>query len=100
MSNSFAILFLWSEITRKELPMKRRPKSAGKLVVLQNSDPIQVETAQIQNRVRERAYELSQTRGHSERHVDDWLSAESEIISVPPAEMIEKEGVYQVRFAV
>ncbi len=80
--------------------MKRLPKSAGKVVVLENSEPIRVETAQMESRIRERAYELSQTRGHSGRHVEDWLSAESEIRSVPPAEVIERNGEYQVRLAV
>ena len=79
--------------------MKRELKSAGKLVVLENSDPIFAETEQIKNRIRERAYELSQLRGHSGRDVDDWLSAESEIMSIPPAEMIEKNDTYQVQLA-
>jgi HSP20 family molecular chaperone IbpA len=99
-TDSFAILFLLPELPRKEISMKRPPKSAGKLVVFENSDPIQAETAEVQNRIRERAYELSQTRGHAGRQVEDWLSAESEIISVPPAEMIERNGEYQVQLAV
>lgn len=80
--------------------MKTTRKSAGHLVILDNSDPITEETERIQSRIRERAYELSQMRGHPGREMDDWLSAESEVMSVPPAEMIEKEGVFQVRFAV
>jgi len=82
------------------MPMKRRPKSAGKLVVLENNYLISAEMEQIQSRIRERAYELSQLRRHSGREVDDWLSAESEIISVPPVEMIEKEGAYHVQLVV
>src|SRR6266850_2827062 len=80
--------------------MKRQTKSAGKLVVLRNNDPISAETREIQSRIRERAYELSRSRGHSGREVEDWLSAESEIISVPPAELIEKDGAFQVQLAV
>ena len=80
--------------------MKRAGKSAGKIVVLENDDPISMETEQIQSRIRERAYELSQLRGHSGRELDDWVSAESEVVSVPPAEMIEKDGIFQMRFAV
>ena len=79
--------------------MKRAAKSAGKIVVLENDGPISMETEQIQARIRERAYELSQQRGHSGRELDDWVTAESEIVSVPPAEMIEKDGVIQMRFA-
>ena len=75
-------------------------KSAGKLVVLENSDRISAETERIQDRIRERAYELSQMRGHSGRETDDWLSAESEIISVPPVEVIERDGTYEVQCAI
>ena len=80
--------------------MKRAPKFSGRLTILENSDPISAETEEIQSRVRARAYELSLLRGHGGREVDDWISAESEIISVPPAEMIEKGEAFEVRFAV
>lgn len=80
--------------------MKRALKSVGKLIVLENSDPISAETEEIQNRIRARAYELSLVRGHGGREVDDWISAESEIISVPPAELIEKGDTFDVQFAV
>ena len=80
--------------------MKRTTKSAAKLVVLENDDLIASETEQLQERVRERAYELSQLRGHSGREIDDWLTAESEIISVPPAELIEKDGTFQVTLGI
>src|SRR5438552_9113272 len=59
--------------------MKTTTKSAAKLVVLENDDLIASETEELQERVRDRAYELSQLRGHSGREVDDWLTAESEI---------------------
>ena len=80
--------------------MKKATKSAAKLVVLENNDPISAENEEIQNRIRERAYELCQQRGHTGREMDDWLKAESEIISVPPADLIEKDGTFQVRFAI
>jgi HSP20 family molecular chaperone IbpA len=80
--------------------MKRATKSGAKLVVLDNNDPISAETEEIQNRIRERAYELSRERGHAGREVDDWLTAESEIITVPPADLVEKDGAFQVRFAI
>ena len=79
--------------------MKRASKSASKLVILENSDLIFMETERIQNRIRERAYQLSQLRGHSGCDVDDWLSAESEIMSIPPAELLEKDGTYHVQLA-
>ena len=80
--------------------MKKATKSAAKLMVLDNDDVISAETQEIQDRIRERAYELSLRRGHSGRAVDDWLTAESEIISVPPAELIEKDGTFHVRLAI
>jgi HSP20 family molecular chaperone IbpA len=79
--------------------MKRQRKSAGKLLVLENGDPISAEAEQIQNRIRERAYEISQMRGHPGREMDDWLSAESDVISVPPMDMVEKDGVFKVQMA-
>ena len=79
--------------------MKRKPSSAGKLVVLENSDPIAAEKIQIENRIRQRAFEISQARGHAGREIEDWLSAESEIISVPPLELLEKDGTYTVQMA-
>ncbi len=80
--------------------MKRATKSEAKLVVLDNDDLISSETQQVQEMIRGRAYELSQQRGHSGREVDDWLTAESEVISVPPAELIEKNGTFQVTLAI
>jgi HSP20 family molecular chaperone IbpA len=80
--------------------MKRATKSEAKLVVLDNDDLISSETQQVQEMIRERAFELSQQRGHSGREVDDWLTAESEIISVPPAELIERNGTFQVTLAI
>jgi HSP20 family molecular chaperone IbpA len=81
-------------------PMKRETKFPARLVVLDSNDPISAETEEIQSRIRERAYELSQERGHAGREVDDWLTAESEIISVPPLELIEKGGMFQVRLGI
>jgi HSP20 family protein len=77
--------------------MKRQSRSAGKLIVLDNSDPISAETEEIQNRIRERAYEISQMRGHPGREIDDWLSAESDVISVPPIDIVEKDDAFQVQ---
>src|SRR5689334_22996009 len=78
--------FRWS--FREGKQMKRATKSAAKLVVVKNNDPISEETEQLQGRIRDRAYQLSRERGHAGREVDDWLTAESEIVSVPPAELI------------
>jgi len=80
--------------------MKRQSKSAGSVVLLENDDAIVAQTEEIQNRIRERAYELSQMRGHAGREMDDWLSAESDIISVPPMHILEKDGEFHVQVAV
>jgi HSP20 family molecular chaperone IbpA len=80
--------------------MKRPPKSAARLVVLDNSDPILAETEAIQERIRQRAFVLSQTRPPDAHEIYDWIVAESEIISVPPAELTEKEATFEVKFAV
>ena len=79
--------------------MKRAPKSAGKLVVLENTDPISAEIEAIQRRIRQRAWELSQTRRPDAQEIYDWIVAESEIISVPPAELIEKDSLFELKFA-
>jgi HSP20 family molecular chaperone IbpA len=78
--------------------MKREPRSA-KVIVLENSDPIAAETEAIQSRIRQRAFELSQIRPPDASQLYDWIMAESEIISVPPAEVTEKEGRFEVKFA-
>jgi HSP20 family molecular chaperone IbpA len=79
--------------------MKKGSKAA-KLVVLDNNDPILAETDAIASRIRQRAFELSQTRPQDAHERYDWLTAESEVISVPPVKVIEKDGVFEVKFAV
>jgi HSP20 family molecular chaperone IbpA len=80
--------------------MKRASKSAAKLVVLENGDPICAETEAIQSRIRQRAFEISQTRPIDAESLYDWMTAESEVISVPPMELVEKDGSFEVKFAV
>jgi HSP20 family molecular chaperone IbpA len=79
--------------------MKRASKSAAKLAVLENNDPISAEIEAIQSLIRQRAFELSHRRPDHAREIYDWIAAESEIISVPPAEVIEKDGIFDVKFA-
>jgi HSP20 family molecular chaperone IbpA len=80
--------------------MKRASKSVPKLVVLENSNPILAETEAIQDRIRQRAFVLSQTRPPDAQEIYDWIVAESEIISVPPTELTEKDSTFEVKFAV
>ena len=76
--------------------MKRAPKSAIKVAVLENSIPISSETEAIQERIRQRAFERSHIRPPDAHSLYDWLMAESEVISVPPAELIEKSGAFEL----
>ena len=80
--------------------MKSAPQSAAKLIILDNSDPISAETEAIQHRIRQRAFELSQSRPSDARELYDWLLAESQIMSVPPVKVVEREGLLEARFAI
>jgi HSP20 family molecular chaperone IbpA len=79
--------------------MKRAPKSAAKLVVLENGDPISAEEEAIQSLIRERAFEMSRTRPDHAHELYDWLMAKSEIISVPPVKLVEKDDRFEAKFA-
>ena len=61
------MLFGFGSHYREGNPMKRATKSAAKLVVLENYDRISAETEEIRNRIRERAFPLSQERGPQRR---------------------------------
>jgi HSP20 family protein len=55
----------------------------------------------IGEKIRQRAYEIFQCRTCAEGHsLDDWLRAERETIRIPEAELIEKDGKFQIRLAV
>ena len=55
----------------------------------------------IADKVRERAFEIFQCRGCAEgRSLEDWLQAERDIVESLKAELVEKEGKFQVRMAV
>src|SRR5262249_44443471 len=79
--------------------MKRAAKSAARVMSLENNDVISTETEAIKNRIRQRAFELSHTRPPDAHALFDWITAQSEIISVPPAELIEKEETFELKFA-
>jgi HSP20 family molecular chaperone IbpA len=78
----------------------KKAKSAPKLVVLENGDPISAESEAIQSRIRQRAFELSQTRPDHARELYDWIMAESEVRSVPPVRVVERNGTLEARFAI
>ena len=79
--------------------MKTVSKSAVKVAIFENSDPISAETETIQARISRRAHEISKHRPHDAHQRYDWNRAESEIISIPPAELIEREGKFELKFA-
>src|SRR5579862_7695395 len=70
VSESDLVILFWSAFRGKK-QMKRATKPATKLMVLENDDLISSETEQLQERIRARAFELSQQRGHSGRETDD-----------------------------
>jgi HSP20 family protein len=80
--------------------MMKKPKSTAKIVILENNDPISAEAEAIQSRIRQRAFELSQTRPDHPRDFYDWIAAESEVMSVPAVKLVEKNGVFEARFAI
>ena len=75
-------------------------KTAANFVVLENDDPLIAENEAIQEKIRYRAWELSHTRPHDAHALYDWMKAQSEIITVPPVRVVEKEGQFDIKFAV
>jgi HSP20 family protein len=68
--------------------------------VFDNDDPITAETEAIRDRIRQRALELSHNRPHNAHELYDWIAAEAEVVSVPPVELIERNGTFEMRFAI
>ena len=50
------------------------------------------------DRVRRRAYEISQNHGGG-REFDDWVEAERDLFFAPESELVEKDGKYEIRVA-
>jgi HSP20 family protein len=75
-------------------------KRAANFVVLENDDPLIAENEAMQEKIRYRAWELSHTRPHDAAALYDWMKAQSEIVSVPPVRVVEKEGKFDIKFAV
>jgi HSP20 family protein len=62
--------------------------------------PVFREVAKRFDAIKQRAFELFQTRGHGAgRELEDWLQAEREILGWPAAELAEKENAYEVQVA-
>jgi HSP20 family protein len=55
----------------------------------------------IADKIRQRAFEVFECRGCADgRSLDDWLQAERDIVQSPEAELVEKDGKFQVQVAV
>jgi HSP20 family protein len=62
--------------------------------------PIFDELAKRLDEIRQRAFELFETRGRDIGHaVEDWIKAEREILRSPAAEFTEKGNAYEFRIA-
>jgi len=60
--------------------------------------PIFGEVAKRCEAIQQRAFDLFEKRGHELGHqVEDWLKAEHEIMGWPAAELVEKEGAYELQ---
>jgi HSP20 family protein len=58
------------------------------------------ETSELLDRVRTRAFELSQWRGGAPGNdLADWLQAEREIFEVPAADLTENDGEFRIQLA-
>ena len=54
-----------------------------------------------ERKIRRKAFEVFQCNGCADGHsLNDWLEAEGDIVLSPEAELIEREGNFQVRMAV
>jgi HSP20 family molecular chaperone IbpA len=87
------------EFKKEVLKMSKRLRNVGNVVVCPSEEPIAHEKNEVQARIRQRAFEISLNRGHAGREIDDWLSAESEVIMSPPVEIAEKDGTFILRMA-
>jgi HSP20 family protein len=52
----------------------------------------------LSERIRQRAFEIFECRGSGDGFaMDDWLDAERDLLQIPEAELIEKEGRFEIR---
>jgi HSP20 family molecular chaperone IbpA len=85
---------------QKEILMAKQQPSTSNVQILESSDRIAAETRQIEEQIRLRAYLISEGHGQTGREVDDWLTAESELVLAPPAEVLEASDSLTVNLAV
>ena len=52
----------------------------------------------LMNQLRERAYQIFESRGRGDGHdLDDWFNAEAELLKPVPLEITEKDGILNIR---
>jgi HSP20 family protein len=52
----------------------------------------------LSERIRQRAFEIFEGRGGADGlATDDWLKAERDLIRIPESELVEKDGIFEVR---
>src|SRR6185312_7590187 len=62
--------------------------------------PVLDDLKALSDRVRQRAFELFQRRGGVDGFaLDDWFTAEQDVLQIPQAELIEKNGAFKVRLS-
>ncbi len=76
--------------------MSKRQRSTSNVVLCDNEEPISSALDEVRNRIRERAFQISLNGNHAGREMDDWLSAESEVMISPPVEIAEKDDLLVV----
>src|ERR1043166_1132070 len=79
--------------------MSKRQRVTGSVVLCDDEKPIAAEVDEVQSRIRQRAFEISLDRNHAGREVDDWHTAESEVIVSPPVEVAQRDGEFIIRIA-
>src|SRR5215831_12081756 len=77
--------------------MSKRQRVAGSLVLCDDDQTIKVEVDEVQKKIRQRAFEISKSRNHVAREVDDWLAAESEVVVSPPVEVAQRGDEFIIR---
>lgn len=76
------------------IPVKKVAENGGVSTLLLE------ETMKLGERIRKRAYELFQCRHAAEgSSLKDWLDAERELVLAPEADLVEKDGQFQLQIA-
>ncbi len=69
-------------------------------VPVKKTESISDELNDVRNRITKRAFEIFDANGHAfGRDLEDWLTAEQELIWKPPIELEEKNGEFRLQIA-